>query len=99
MRDLSLTLALGLLVGCSGGAATPPAALPDASSLPPIAAPPGADDPAWQVTLSRTWVLKADGLTAGDREVTVRIAAPADAAEVRAAVDDGPARAALRAPD
>jgi hypothetical protein len=100
MRDLSLTLALGLLVGCSGGGTSPPpAALPDAGSLPPIGAPPGVDDPAWQVSLSRTWALKADGLTVGDREVTVRIAAPADAADVRASVDDGPARAALRAPD
>ena len=42
---------------------------------------------------------KADGLTPGEREVTVRVVAPADAAGVRASLDDGPARGAVRGAD
>ncbi len=99
MRRLPLTFALSLVVGC--GDVAPTTAPPDAStpvlSGPPIAA--GVDDPAWQVTVSRAWVLKADGLTPGEREVTVRVVAPADASGVRASLDDDPARVAVRGAD
>jgi hypothetical protein len=98
MRDLPLALALALSVGCSD-VAPPAVATPDAASLPIAAADAAVDDPGWEVTLSRTWALKADGLTVGDREVVVRVVAPADATMVRAAVDDGPARNATRGAD
>ncbi|MDB4931100.1 MAG: hypothetical protein JWM10_3584 [Myxococcaceae bacterium] len=98
MRPTLLTLAL--LASCGGGAGTaPPTTTPDAGSLPIAAADAAVDEPGWEVTLSRTWALKADGLTVGDREVVVRVVAPADATLVRAAVDDGPARHAARGAD
>ena len=93
-------LSVVLAVGCNGAAPSMASApLPDAGSTPIAARAAAADDPGYDVTPSRTWVLKADGLTAGDREVTVRITAPADATTLRASIDDGPSRAATRGAD
>ncbi|MBI5518337.1 MAG: hypothetical protein HY909_31490 [Deltaproteobacteria bacterium] len=57
------------------------------------------DDPRYTVAVSRQWVLKGDGLTAGDRELTVRITPPAGVTRLRASVDSRSAVAAVRGSD
>src|SRR5688572_29928212 len=62
----------------------------------PPSPPAGADDPSFEVMLSRTWLMLGDGLTPKDGSLEIRVTVPANTEIVDLWIDGGSARRLAR---
>jgi hypothetical protein len=82
----SLVLLASLLVGCGDAGSSPTDSGPPGPSATPPAAP-ASNDPAYRIDGLREWSLIGDGLTAGDSQLALTVAAPAGVQVVDAWLD------------